>query len=1524
MKKTRRIISGVIWTIVGLYALIVILLQVPAVQKSIGRAVAGALSDKLGTEVSVGRVNLGFLNRIIIDDVHLQDQSQRPMLSAARLSAKFEVLPLTKGRIVITSAQLFGLHASLLQETPQSKPNFQFVLDSLASKDTTSHTPLDLKINSLVIRRGTVAYDKLFKAPQPGKFSPDHIRATDISAHIMLNALQDDSLNLNVKRMSMKEASGLNVKNLKLKLVANRQQADLQEFFMELPHSLLEIDHVNATYRHENGKFMPATLQYECAIPKVAITLSDLKALVPAFDQNNNTINFSSKIDGTSTSVHVGELNVSSPEGTVKLQADGSFSDWGAHPRWNANVRELFLNSEGIKFLASNLQKSVQIPEEVTRLGDIAFVGTLGGVDKNLAVKGQLETDAGNAQVAVGLNGRQFTGHIATNGINLQRILEDDHLGLIETDIDLDGQLASGNQPPSIKAKGMVKRFDYNGYTYNNINIDGSLSGNVYQGMLDVDDPNISAMLNGSFSAKTSLPEADLVVNVRHLKPAALHLTDQWNDKVLGFSLSANVNGRNLNTLNGRAEVNSFSISDKDNSFEINNFTIDTESKGSNQELILDSDFGHLELSGRYDIKTLAQSLTNHLAKRIPTLPGFNKGIKATNNEVTVKANIKDGRWLQEFFNIPLTLHEPLILEGYLDDANEQLDLHATLPNFTYDDNNYKDAVININTPADKLKAHATITRLAENGHTLSLELDADAANNHLATSLFFDNQAKQVIKGQLNADTQFFTTSDNRDAAHVDIHTSEISINDTIWHVEPGNIVYSKNDLTVDHLAVKHENQHIIIDGRATKEATDTLFAELKDIDVKYILDLVNFHSVEFSGRATGLAHLTQAFDTPEAATQLRVDDFRFQNGRMGVLTANARLNNELKQIDIHAVANDNLFSLESMQPAFPLESQSTEERPFSYININGYVSPQRNDIELFIDPHHARGEFLESFCGSFMRNVNIGIDGNLRLYGLLSAINLTGTAVANGTLGIIPLNTTYTLRNDTIQLIPNEIIFANDTIYDNREHIGIVTGALHHQNLKNLTYDIGVEAQDLLAFDVREFGDDTFCGTVYGTGNCMIRGRSGEVTFDIDVTPDKGSEIRYNAASPDAISNSEFITWHDRDALTPSSILPSTDDGRNKNSDRDNKLRDIPTDVRLNFNINATPSATLKVIMDQQSGDYIALNGNGSIRATYYNKGSFDMFGNYNVDHGIYKLTIQNVIKKDFQFQEGSTIAFGGDPYNAALNLKAQYTVAGVPLSDLNIGRSFTSNNIRVNCLMNIMGTPGQPRVEFDLDMPTVGTDAKQMIFSLINSEEEMNQQVLYLLAVGRFYNQSTNNASEGAAQQSQTSLAMQSLLSGTISQQINSVLSSVVKNQNWNFGANISTGDQGFYNAEYEGLLSGRLLNNRLLINGEFGYRDNPNATSSFISDFDIRYLLLPNGNLSIKVYNQTNDRYFTRNSLNTQGIGLLMKKDFSNLSDLFNLKKNTTIAPANTMKTSKIASEMPSENDKTAEKVEKTDK
>ena len=381
----------------------------------------------------------------------------------------------------------------------------------------------------------------------------------------------------------------------------------------------------------------------------------------------------------------------------------------------------------------------------------------------------------------------------------------------------------------------------------------------------------------------------------------------------------------------------------------------------------------------------------------------------------------------------------------------------------------------------------------------------------------------------------------------------------------------------------------------------------------------------------------------------------------------------------------------------------------------------------------------------------------------------------------------------------------------------------------------------------------------------------------IDCDVTPQKNSVFVYNAATPDAISRQEFIEW-DNDEATDNQ----------KKTDKNSSNRATETDIYINFLVNTTPDATLRLLMDKNTNDYITLNGEGSIRATFHNKGAFNMFGTYTVDHGTYGITIQNIIKKNFTFNRGGTIVFGGDPYQAALNLQAVYTVNSVSLSDLNIGNSFTNNTIRVNCLMNIGGQPAAPQVEFDLEMPTVNADEQQMVRSVINGQQEMNQQVVYLLAIGRFYNQGANNADE--QKPDRTTLAMQSFLSGTLSTQINTLLNQIIKNDNWNFGANISTGNEGWHNAEYEGIISGRMFNNRLVLNGQFGYRDNATrANPSFIGDFDLQYLLYPSGNLALKVYNQTNDRYFTKSSLNTQGIGIIMKKDFNNLRDLFSSQK-----------------------------------
>ncbi len=50
---------------------------------------------------------------------------------------------------------------------------------------------------------------------------------------------------------------------------------------------------------------------------------------------------------------------------------------------------------------------------------------------------------------------------------------------------------------------------------------------------------------------------------------------------------------------------------------------------------------------------------------------------------------------------------------------------------------------------------------------------------------------------------------------------------------------------------------------------------AQLKDVDVEYILNLVNFHSVDFSGKASGKAIVKSIFNDPDAYAKLDIKDF-------------------------------------------------------------------------------------------------------------------------------------------------------------------------------------------------------------------------------------------------------------------------------------------------------------------------------------------------------------------------------------------------------------------------------------------------------------------------------------------------------------------------------------------------------------------------------------------------------------------------------------------------------------------------
>lgn len=1464
-----------LWLLIGIVALSYVLLHLSSVQGFIGEKTAAALSEKLNTRVEIGSVNIGMLNRIIIDDVMIEDQDRQEMLTASRLSAKVDLASLLRGKISITSAQFFGTKFNLYKKEASTPPNFQFIIDALSSQDDTTEEPLDLTINSLIIRNGELSYDKQYIPRKDKGFTPHHIKLTNISGHLVLNHLTDDEVDLKIKRLSLKENSGLHLQQMSFDLQADSTSALMTNLSIKLPQSTLMADTLKAIYKMEDGELVANSMQYKGNVGLLNLYPADIAFAFPQLKSFGEPLVASSRFSGTLNSLNLNLLNVKYGS-LLSLDTNGTLYKKDHGMQYLFTIGNLAVDTPKLQELLKSAGFNFTIPSPIVNLGRLSYSGDVAGSENSHALLGNLSSEAGKLKLNVGMENKHVKGHIDTDNLQLNKILDSEQLGLLATSIDIEGDLPV-NKNMSVIAKGLISKLEYKGHTYNNMILDGHYDNEQFEGLFHIDDPNGELSLSGMVNLSEQSPKAVINASARHFNPQALGITnEELKGHVFDFDLKADLTGHGVNDVNGVIDIGNLHWQSQEKNYQLASLHLDADNEGVEKHVDIDGDFGNVHISGNYEFDELIGSVSNIIKSKLPTLPYLKSGTSKYNSSFSFSADIDRSDWIKQFVDLPITINAPMHLHGNVDEKANSINLECFAPSIEYDEGDYRDLEIIMKTENDTLYTDASVIIMQSEGKRLDVALSTKAMDNNLMADLAFNNKGnKQFLKGTLSSITTFGLDAQNNPQVQVMVNPSQIFVKNTPWDVVPSELVLSKNSIVINGekgFSIQNRNQKVEIHGSLTNNPNDTIKVSLNQLDAEFLSNILDVDGVDFGGKISGNATVMSVYDTPEAKANLFIDDFTFENGLMGDMTLDANWNAQENNINISAIAKDGI------------EGTTL---------INGHVGLETEEINLDITAQKTPLHFLERFCNSFMPRIDARIDGHVRVFGPLSTVNLEGKVVGNGPLYVSSLNTVYNMHNDTVTVVPDHIIFTNDTIIDKYGHHGILTGSVDHHNLSGFTFDLGVNAQNLLCYDFKQFGGDTFCGTVFATGNCDIHGVSGEITIDVDATPEKNTLFYYNAASPEALSNQDFIVWND---ITPEQInfddLPSASDSKKHTQPQSVEFEeeeevDIPTNLKMNFHINVTPQAELRLLMDE-NGDYISLFGQGVLRASYFNKGAFKMNGNYLVDHGLYKLTIQNVIKKDFQFRPGGTITFGGDPYNAALDLVASYTINGVPLSDLNIGGGFSNNNIPVNCLMNIKGTPYQPTVDFDLELPKLNSEAEQMVRRVINGEEELNQQVIYLLAIGRFYNSQTDSRVSETGQ-SRTSLAMQSLLSGTISQQISSVLSNFVKSNNWNFGANISTGDEGFNNAEYEGLLSGRLFDNRLIINGEFGYRDNPNATTSFIGDFDIQYLLYPNGNLAVKVYNQTNDRYFIKNSLNTQGLGLIMKKDFNGWRELIGIQR-----------------------------------
>ena len=335
------------------------------------------ISNKIGSKVQIGKLEIGLFNRLILKDITINDRTNQTLLKAKLMTAKIELRSLFRKQLSLRTISVLDANINLYKSEKDSPANFQFIIDAFSSKKSSSDSNINLRINSLILRRINIAYNEHYRKETAGKINPHHLSASNLNANISLKEITPDSLRLNIRSLSFQEKSGFTLQNMRLRMQANRSHAIIEDFEVALPHSVFQLNGIKANYNaREQWSQIFNTLQVYGKISKAQIATNDLKPVVNIPTNLDVQVKISSDFNITPQQIALNGLQITEQDKHLQLVANAALL------RKNGKAKGIIVNIETLNIqqpfttkIANCFGRNTQITSILNGVGDIAING---------------------------------------------------------------------------------------------------------------------------------------------------------------------------------------------------------------------------------------------------------------------------------------------------------------------------------------------------------------------------------------------------------------------------------------------------------------------------------------------------------------------------------------------------------------------------------------------------------------------------------------------------------------------------------------------------------------------------------------------------------------------------------------------------------------------------------------------------------------------------------------------------------------------------------------------------------------------------------------------------------------------------------------------------------------------------------------------------------------------------------------------------------------------------------------------
>lgn len=1531
IKILGKVLSWIILTFVSIPLLVALLINIPAVQNFVVRKATEFISKKLETTASIESIRIRAFSKLTATGVYIQDYEGDTMIYANTLSANISKTALLNKKFIIGDVSLDK--AKIYLYTPKGgEMNLAQVLARLNNNQDTTTSKTKLIFRNIKIT------DSRFKLQNQGAdtltYGVNYSNMVFSDLNISSRQLEIDggAISMDIKKMSFRDISGVIVEKMTAaNLLIDDGVIALDKARLILPDSDIRLDNFRMGGNSwESMSNVLDSVRFNVTISRSNTSMRTISYFVPTLGRHSDLkmkdidIDFNGYINNFRTS-----LNFMSDDETTYLNTDVALAKVMDLPKasFDVDIKELKSSGNNLKHIINGLitdSLSGSTADILNRGGNLRLTAKAKGSMRRFNANADLDADIGRIAISgTGGNAKggntYFDARTSVNSFAAGKLLDNALLGNVTVNADASGFF--GKKDIEIKGSVNIQSAQFNGYTYTDVAASGSYAGKKVDATVVSGDPKLQFNVIGSADFSQEVPAYDVNLDMKHADLYKLNVNKKDTLSVISGRLVAKGSGSNLNNINGRAVISDLVYHSSTDDVKADSLILTgRNSEGSHflafnspyADVVFNSDIGYDEIIDylqhilydylpALDNDTAATNLHHHPkdAEVTPLIhssakftgaqgyPGISFGNQSTqsdstetlqhhrimpltqvhnNSELTI--NIKKANNIAAIFLPGFNIAEGTKANFTFNPVKETFSMQAKSDYIEYakffvtkldldvDNITEPDAVSlkfvteDLYLPAFSVPSN-NITAIIRNNH---IDVKANLSNNTTDLNAFLDVESvisrntsdKKLNIGVLFAPSSYITTGPKR------------------WGISSDSIHYSPSHLSVDNFRINSDQQSLVLDGVISDKKTDTLKLSLDRFSIRPVNALLGFDKIVVDGNLDGYAELVSGMKDPVMIADVGIDSL----STGGYVSAPLRLKSNWD------------FSAE--RALVSLQNVTTGKNI-----IKGFYRPDNGSYFAEVDIDRIPATAATIFLPPDLVKDTEGMAAIL-----LQVRNGKGIPKMDGTVSISDFATTVDITNvkysaATIDIeIDNNIAVISKTILQDPDgNTATLSAKADLRNSSNIKYDAQLLPKNLMVLNTDAKDNDQFYGKIYISGAANLQGSRSGVNIDVAATTQNNSALYLPLSSKSSISEVDWLTFETtKQDETPEGILESKKLSYQK-AMKAEKEGGPATSVNLNISLNVTPGLLVSILIPSINSE-LSARGSASLDILMNpGTGEMNVFGTYEVTDGDFYFSLPPFISnKRFVLQPGGTIQLSGDFMDAKLNVEALYRLRASlqPIASSLVGLNVSaSTRVPVECIIHITENLTNPNLAFDVKIPSADADIQGALNSVLSTSENTALNFITLIALGSFAPDNNAESNTGNAKNNASSLGLDFLTNQ---------LANMISNEKFNVMLRYRTDDAASDELDF-GFSYNLLGNDRLILEleGNYDLGNNPSTSNSqnlsnMSGDASITWLLTPSGNLRLKGFTRTINRYDENQGLQENGVGIYYKEDFNSFRDI----------------------------------------